>query len=91
MINGKVYLNEKWEKFLRRLAENYKVTLSDVVNQLCEWAFSEAEGKEQFRDWLHETYPSEEDAEETAREAGEEAAEEEDEEKSEQESDEHRQ
>ncbi len=84
-------MDKKWVKYLGRLAQDYKVTLSDVINQLCEWAFSDAEGKEQFRDWLNETYPSEEEAEETAREAGEEAAEEEEEHENEaeEESDEH--
>ncbi len=91
-MSSKVVLDKKWEKYLARLAQDYKVTLSDVVNQLCEWAFADAEGKEQFRDWLYDTYPSEEEAEEAAEEAGEEAAEEEEEYEAEtkEESDEHR-
>ncbi len=91
-MSSKVVLTKKWEKYLTRLAQDYKVTPSDVVNQLCEWAFADAESKEQFRDWLNDTYPSEEKAEEAAEEAGTEAAEEEEEyeTEAEEESDEHR-
>jgi hypothetical protein len=83
-------LPEKWEQFLKHLADDHSIDLNVVVSELCEWAFSDPEDKEQFKVWLDEAYPPEGEAEEEARAAGEEAAEEEDEEESEEESHEHR-
>ena len=92
MVGSSISLPAKWEQFLKNLADDHYVDLSAVVRQLCEWAFSNPESKEQFRIWLDETYPAEGHAEEKARAAGEEAAEEEEEieEESEEESHEHR-
>ena len=85
-------LPEKWKQFLEHLADDHEIDINTVVRELCEWAFSDPEDKEQFRIWLDEAYPPEGEAEEEARAKGEEAAEdeEENEEESEEESHEHR-
>jgi hypothetical protein len=92
MVRLTVSLPAKWEQFLKRLAGDHKVDLNTVVSELCEWAFSDPESKEQFKVWLDEAYPPKGEVEEEARAAGEEAAEEEEEreEESEEESHEHR-
>jgi len=92
MVGSVVSLPAKWIQFLEHLAGDHEIDLNAVVSQLCEWAFSNPETKEQFRIWLDDTYPGEGDAEEEARAVGEEAAEEEEEiqEESEEESHEHR-
>ncbi len=92
MVGSSVSLPTKWESFLKHLADDHKIDLNAVVKELCEWAFSDSESKEQFSIWLDEAYPAEEEAEEEAKAAGEEAAEEEEEkeEESEEESHEHR-
>ena len=92
MVGPAISLPAKWEQFLKNLADDHDIDLNAVVSQLCEWAFSDPEGKEQFRIWLDEAYHAEGDAEEEARAVGEEAAEEEEEieEESEEESHEHR-
>jgi hypothetical protein len=92
MVGPLISLPSKWEQFLKDLAEDHDIDLNAIVSQLCEWAFSNPESKEQFRIWLDEVYPAEGEAEEAARAVGEEAAEEEEEieEESEEESHEHR-
>jgi len=82
----------KWEQFLKRLADDHGIDLNTVVSELCEWAFSDPESKEQFKVWLDEAYPPKGEVEDEARAAGEEAAEEEEErgEEPEEESHEHR-
>lgn len=92
MVGLAVFLPAKWTQFLKQLADDHEINLNTVVSELCEWAFSDAEDKEQFRVWLDEAYLPEGEAEEEARSAGEEASEEEDEreEESEEESHEHR-
>jgi len=91
MVGLIVSLPAKWEQFLKQLADDHEIDLNTVVSELCEWAFSDPESKEQFKDWLDEAYPPKGDAEEKARAVGEEAAEEEEEreEESEEESHEH--
>lgn len=92
MVGPLISLPSKWEQSLKDLAEDHDIDLNAIVSQLCEWAFSNPESKEQFRIWLDEAYPAEGEAEEAARAVGEEAAEEEEEieEESEEESHEHR-
>jgi hypothetical protein len=92
MVGPLISLPSKWEQLLKDLAEDHDIDLNAIVSQLCEWAFSNPESKEQFRIWLDEVYPAEGEAEEAARAVGEEAAEEEEEieEESEEESHEHR-
>ena len=86
-----VSLPKKWERFLKRLAGDHGIRLNQVVDDLCDWAFQDAESKEQFKAWLEEAHPRKGEAQDVARRAGEEAAEEEKEyeEKSEEESHEH--
>jgi hypothetical protein len=92
MVELTVSLPEKWEKFLKSLADSHRIDLNTVIKELCDWSFSDPDSKEQFGYWLDEAYPQKEEAEDEARAAGEEAAEEEEEyEKGfEEESDEHR-
>ena len=92
MVGPLISLPSKWEQLLKDLAEDHDIDLNAIVSQLCEWAFSNPESKEQFRIWLDEVYPAEGEAEEAVRAVGEEAAEEEEEieEESEEESHEHR-
>ena len=92
MVGLTVSLPAKWEQFLKHLADDHEININTVVSELCEWAFSDSESKEQFKVWLDEAYPPKGDAEEEARDAGEEATEEEEEnvEESEEESHEHR-
>jgi hypothetical protein len=92
MVGNMVSLPARWEQLLRNLASDHEIDLNTVVSELCEWAFSDSESKEQFRIWLDEAYPSKGGAEDVARAAGEEATEEEEEneEESEEESHEHR-
>jgi N12 class adenine-specific DNA methylase len=92
MVGLAVSLPEKWKQFLEHLADDHEIDINTVVSELCEWAFSDPEDKEQFRIWLDEAYPPEGEAEDKARATGEEAAEEEEEneEESEEESHEHR-
>jgi len=87
-----VSLPAKCEQFLKRLADDHEIDLNTVLSELCAWAFSTPESKEQFRVWLDEAYPPRGDAEDEARAAGEEAAmnEEQKDEESEEESHEHR-
>jgi hypothetical protein len=92
MVGLTASLPAKWEQFLKRLTDDHEIDLNTVVSELCEWAFSDPESKEQFEVWLDGAYPPKGDAEDEARAAGEEAAEEEEEreEESEEESHEHR-
>jgi len=92
MVGLKASLPAKWEQFLKRLADDHGTDLNTVVSELCEWAFSDPETKEQFKVWLDEAYPPKGEGGEKARAAGEEADEEEEEreEESEEESHEHR-
>jgi len=92
VVEAKVSLPAKWEQFLKNLAEDHEIDVNTVVSELCEWAFSDSEDKEQFKDWLDEAHPPKGEAEEEATAAGEEAAEEEEEreEETEEESHEHR-
>ena len=85
MVGFTASLPAKWEQFLKRLADDHEIDLDTVVRELCEWAFSDLEGKEQFKVWLDEAYPPKGEAEQEAA-----AAEEEREEESEEESHEHR-
>ena len=79
MVELTVSLPAKWGQFLKQLAVDHQIDLNTVVSELCEWAFSDPEGNEQFEVWLDEAYPRKGEAESEARAAGEEAAEEEEE------------
>lgn len=92
MVKSMVSIPERWEQFMKRLADDHQIDLNAVISELCEWGFSNAEGKEQFEDWLDDAYPPKDEAEEKASAADEEIAEkeEETEEDSEEESHKHR-
>jgi hypothetical protein len=92
MVEFTVSLPAKWEQFLKHLADDHEVDLNTVISELCEWALSLPESKEQFEAWLEQAYPSKGEAEDKASAAGEEVIEneEEEEEESEEESHEHR-
>jgi len=85
-------LSAKWEQFLKGLAADHQIDLNAILNDLCEWAFPNPEGKEQFEDWLENAYTSKGEAEDEERALGEEIVENEEEieEESEEESHEHR-
>ena len=91
MVGPPISLPAKWEQFLKNLADDHDIDLNAIVSELCEWAFSDKESEEQFRDWLDDAYPSEGEAEDEERASGEKAAEEEEdiEEESEEESHDH--
>jgi acylphosphatase len=74
-----VSLPAKWEQFLKHLADDHQIDLNTVAGELCAWAFSDSEDKEQFKVWLDEAYPPKGEAEEEAKAVVEEAAEEEEE------------
>jgi hypothetical protein len=57
------------------LADDHEIDLNTVVSELCEWAFSDSEGKEQFESWLDDAYPPKGEAEDKASAADEEIAE----------------
>jgi len=92
MVGLTTSLPAKWEQFLKQLADDHAIDLDTVISELCEWAFSDPESKEQFIDWLDDSYPPKGEAEDKARAAGEEASEDEEQsvEESEEESHEHR-
>jgi len=92
MVKSMVAIPERWEQFMKRLADDHQIDLKAVISELCNWAFSDAEGKEQFEDWLDDAYPPKGEAEDKASAADEEIAEkaEEADDLSEEESHEHR-
>ena len=92
MVGLKVSLPAKCEDFLKGLAHDHGIDLDTVLIELCEWAFNDPEGREEFKVWLDEAYPQKGEIEEEARAAGEDAAEdeEESEDNAEEESHEHR-
>ena len=75
MAKSMASIPERWEQFLKRLADDHRIDLNAVISELCEWAFSDAEGKEQFKDWLDDAYPPKGEAEDKASAADEEIAE----------------
>ncbi len=68
-------LPKKWEQFLKRLADDHQIGLNSVINELCEWAFSNPEGKKQFEAWLDDAFPPKGEAEDKERSANEEISE----------------
>ena len=92
MVKFAVSLPPKWEQFLKRLADDHQIDLNNVIIELCEWAFSNPEGKKQFEVWLDDAYPQKGEAEDKARAEGEEAGEREEgkDDEAEEESHEHR-
>ncbi len=60
----------KWEQYLKQLADDHQVDLNGIISELCEWAFSNPEGKKQFEAWLDDAFPSKGEAEDKALAAG---------------------
>jgi hypothetical protein len=60
----------KWEQYLKQLAIDHQVDLNKVFIELCEWAFSNPEGKKQFKLWLDDAFPPKGEAEDKALAAG---------------------
>jgi hypothetical protein len=68
-------ISEKWEQFLKQLADDHQVDLSSVVNELFAWAFSNPEAKKQFKAWMDDAFPPKGEAEDKERSANEEISE----------------
>ncbi len=92
MVELKVSLQAKWEQYLKSLADGHQTDLNNVINELCQWAFSNPEGKKQFEAWLDDAYPAKGEAEDKESNVNEEISESEEEmeEESEEEGHEHR-
>ena len=60
----------KWEQYLKQLANDHQIDLNRVISELCEWAFSNPEGKKQFKLWLDDAFPPKGEAEDKAQAAG---------------------
>ena len=82
-----ISIPSKWEQYLKQLANDHQVDLNRVIGELCEWAFSNPEGKKQFKLWLDDSFPPKGEAEDKAKATGarERAVEEETEDESEEE------
>jgi hypothetical protein len=79
MSKTAIDLPEKWEQFLKRLADDHQVDLNSVLIELFVWAFSNSETKKQFETWLDDAYPPKGEAEDIESEANEEKSENEEE------------
>ena len=92
MTDLKVIVPTKWAQYLKSLGEEHQTELNAVITELCEWAFSNSEGKKQFEDWLDDAYPPKGKNEDKVSDVGAEASmkEEEDDEESDAEVHEHR-
>ena len=92
MVELKISLEAKWEQYLKSLADGHQTDLNNVINELCQWAFSTSESKKQFEAWLDNAYPAKGEVEDKESEVNEELSESEEEmeEDSEEEGHEHR-
>mgnify|MGYP001309302343 CR=1 FL=1 len=81
----KVYINEKWLRRFRAMAEEYGLQMSDLFNEIAEWVLDQESA---FRRDLEAELPEEEEAEEESEEEAEEEAEEPEEAEEEEESEE---
>jgi hypothetical protein len=70
MTKSTISIPARWEQFLKQLADDHQVGLNGVISELCEWAFSNSEGKKQFKAWLDYAFPPKGEAEDKARAAG---------------------
>jgi hypothetical protein len=61
-----------WEAFLKGLADDHDIEISNVISGMCDWAFSSSDYKVQFEDWLDKAYPPKGQAEDRAKIQGEE-------------------
>jgi len=79
----------KWERFLKRLADDHLTDMNHVISELCEWAFSNPESKKQFEAWLDDAFPSKGEVEDKAKSADEDISEDEEEQEEESEEEAH--
>ena len=79
MIDLKVSMEEKWTQYLKSLADDHQTDLNNVINELCQWAFSNSESKKQFESWLDSAYPEKGEAEDKEMDTDEETSENEEE------------
>ncbi len=70
-----ISLPGKWEEFLKGLADDHDIEVSNVIVGLFDWAFSSPDYKVQFEVWLDKAYPPKGQAEDKANVEGEEASE----------------
>ncbi len=89
MSKRAISIPAKWEKYLELLADDHKVDLNSVVNELCAWAFSNSETKKQFEAWLDDAFPPKGEAEDRERRINEEITENEEEKEEESEEEAH--
>lgn len=69
-----VSLPSKWTSFLKGVADDHDVDVSEVIGGLCDWVFSSPQYKRQFEVWLDTVYPLKGQAQDRARAKGEEAS-----------------
>jgi hypothetical protein len=67
MVNSSILLPIKYQKYLQQLADDHQVEINSVINELCEWAFSNPEIKKQFELWLDNAFPQKGEAEDRTR------------------------
>jgi hypothetical protein len=79
MGNFLATLPENWAKYLKGLADDHDVDISNVISGLCDWAFSSSDYRIQFEVWLDKTYPPKGQAEDKAKAESEEMSEREEE------------
>ncbi len=84
-----ISLPAKWEQFLKRLADDHQVDLSNVLGELFAWAFSNPESKKQFELWLDDAFPPKGEAEDKEKSANEDISEDEEEQEEEAEEEAH--
>ena len=70
MSRLKISIPAKWEQYLKQLANDHQIDLNGVISELCAWAFSNPEGKKQFKLWLDDVFPPKGEAEDKAQAAG---------------------
>jgi len=75
MSNFLVSLPANWAEFLKGLAYDHDIDVSNVIGGLCDWVFSSPEYKVQFEVWLNTVYPLKGQAEDRAKAKGEAASE----------------
>ena len=68
-------ISEKWEQFLKQLANDHQVDLNSVIDELFAWAFSNPEAKKQFESWLDDAFPPKGETEDKERSVNEEISE----------------
>jgi hypothetical protein len=70
-----IIISDKWEQFLKQLADEHQAELDSVINELFAWAFSNPEAKKQFKAWLDDAFPQKGEAEDKERNLNEEISE----------------